>query len=284
MYHKFASRKLSDLYMPVILLAFMVLPDMCAAAGVFKQFSAPAGGNLQAGRMQPMDEQVRLARGVFLIAKKSMPDPNFAGTVLLITEYEETGTVGLVLNRPLDRPAQEVLPELRELVPEDFNIFLGGPVRLDSLRLLVQTETDLDGYHSVVGNVFQITDLRGVRSLLERELGQFRIRLYAGYAGWYPGQLEREMLRGDWLLARADTSLVFTDEPASLWEKLIEEEDMQWVQLNEESPPATRPTPSFRRKPESSEILCRLTGDPLSHWMPGQARHDERVYIKISYK
>lgn len=237
MYHKFASMKLLCdlyLYMPVILLAFMILPDMCIAAGDFKQFGAPGGGNLQAGRMQPVDEQVRLARGVFLIAKKSMPDPNFAGTVLLITEYEETGTVGLVLNRPLDKPAQEVLPELRELVPAgDFNIFLGGPVRLDSLRLLIQTETDLHGYHSVVGNVFQITDLQGVRSLLERELGQFRIRLYAGYAGWYPGQLEREMLRGDWLLTRVDISLIFTDEPASLWERLIEQEDMQWVNREE---------------------------------------------------
>lgn len=233
MYHKFASMKLSDLYIPVFLLAFMIVPDMRVAAGDFKQFGAPGGGNLQAGRMQPVDEQVRLARGVFLIAKKSMPDPNFAGTVLLITVYDETGTVGLVLNRPLDKPAQEVLPELRELVPGDFNVHLGGPVRLDSLRLLVQTETDLGADNYVVGNVFQITDLQGVRGLLERELGQFRVRLYAGYAGWYPGQLEREMLRGDWLLTRADISLIFTDDPASLWERLIEQEDMQWVNREE---------------------------------------------------
>ena len=57
------------------------------------------------------------------------------------------------------------------------------------------------------------------------------MRLYAGYAGWYPGQLEREMLRGDWLLTKADTSLIFSEDPASLWEKLIEQEDMQWVQF-----------------------------------------------------
>lgn len=235
MYHKFASRKLSggsDLYMTVILLALVILPDTSIAAGNSRQLAAPSGEHPAALRTQEMDEQVRLARGVFLIAKKSMPDPNFAGTVLLITEYEESGTVGLVLNRPLDKPAHEVLPELKELDPGSSTLFLGGPVRLNSLRILVQTETDLGEYHSVVGNVFQITDLEGVRSLLDRELGQFRIRLYAGYAGWYPGQLEREMLRGDWLLSRADTSLIFTDDPASLWEKLLEEEDMQWVQLN----------------------------------------------------
>ena len=229
MYHKFAFRKLPDLYLAVILLALAMLPDMSIAAGNARQLAAPASGHPGAVRTQEMDEQVRLARGVFLIAKKSMPDPNFAGTVLLITEYEDTGTVGLVLNRPLDKPAHDILPELKDLDPGPFNLFQGGPVRLNSLRLLVQTDADLGAFHAVVGNVFQISDRQGVRSLLDRELGQFRIRLYAGYAGWYPGQLEREMLRGDWLLARADTSLIFTDDPASLWDKLIREEDMQWV-------------------------------------------------------
>ena len=230
MYHKFASRKLPDPYLTVILLALAILPDMSTAAGNARQLAAPEGGHPTALRTQEMDEQVRIERGVFLIAKKSMPDPNFAGTVLLITEYEDTGTVGLVLNRPLDKPAHEILPELEELDPGSFNLFLGGPVRLNSLRLLVQTETDLGDYHSVIGNVFQITDLKGVQNLLERDPGGLRIRLYAGYAGWFPGQLERELLRGDWLLSRADADLIFTDEPASLWEKLIEQMDMQWVQ------------------------------------------------------
>ena len=222
-----------NLHTPVMLLALVLLPGTSVGAGDVERFGALSGGNLQTGRMQPMNEQVRLARGVFLIAKKSMPDPNFAGTVLLITEYEDTGTVGLVLNRPLDKSARDILPELKELDPGSLRLFQGGPVRLNSLRLLVQTETDLGDYHSVVGNIFQITDLQGVRSLLEREDAQFRIRVYAGYAGWFPGQLEREMLRGDWLLSRADTSLIFTDDPASLWERLIEQMDMQWVSRNQ---------------------------------------------------
>ena len=260
MYHKFASRK-PDLYLTVILLALAILPDMSTADGNARQLAAPDGGHPAPLRTQEMDEQVRLARGVFLIAKKSMPDPNFAGTVLLITEYEDTGTVGLVLNRPLDKPAHEILPELEELDPGSFNLFLGGPVRLNSLRLLVQTETDLGDHHSVIGNVFQITDLKGVQNLLERDPGRLRIRLYAGYAGWFPGQLERELLRGDWLLSRADTDLIFTDEPASLWEKLLEEEDMQWVQLNEESPPATHHSTGFRVKPGQIGRTADLHGD-----------------------
>ena len=236
MYHKFASSKLPGglyLYMAVIFAVLAMAPGESLAAGSFKQIAATTGGHPPPLLTQQENEQVRLARGVFLIAKKSMPDPNFAGTVLLITQYEDTGTVGLVLNRPLDRSALDILPELKELGPDSSRLFLGGPVRLNSLRILVQTDADLGDYHSVVGNIFQIDDLRGVRSLLGRELGQLRIRLYAGYAGWYPGQLEREMLRGDWHLARADTSLIFTDDPESLWEKLIEQEDVQWVSREE---------------------------------------------------
>ena len=181
-----------------------------------------------------INEQVRLARGVFLIAKKSMTDPNFAKTVLLITQYEETGTVGLVLNRPLDKPAVDILPQLQDLELDSYNLYLGGPVRLNSLRLLVHAETDLGDYYHVIDGVFQIDDLRGVRQLLGQQKGQFRIRLYAGYAGWFPGQLERELMRGDWHLSRADSALIFTDDTASLWERLIEQMDMQWVELNYE--------------------------------------------------
>ena len=170
-----------------------------------------------------INEQTRLSRGVFLIAKKSMTDPNFAKTVLLITEYEETGTVGLVLNRPLDKPAREILPQLEDLELDSYNLYLGGPVRLNSLRLLVHAETGLGDYYHVVDSVFQIDDLRGVRQLLERQQGQFRIRLYAGYAGWFPGQLEQELLRGDWHLSRADSALLFSDDTASLWERLIDQ-------------------------------------------------------------
>ena len=232
MYHKFAFGKLPGglyLCMAVILPVLAMAPDAGMAGGSFKQFAAASGARPAARPTQQGDGQVRLARGVFLVARESMPDPNFARTVLLITEYRDTGTVGLVLNRPLDRSALDILPELKQLDPAASQLYLGGPVRLNSLRLLVRTDADLGDYPSVIGNVFQIDDLQGMRSLLGREPGQFRVRLYAGYAGWYPGQLEREMLRGDWLLARADAALIFTDDPASLWEKLIEEEDTQWV-------------------------------------------------------
>ena len=187
-----------------------------------------------------VNEQVRLARGVILIAKKSMTEPNFAKTVLLITEYDDTGTLGLVLNRPLEKLAVEILPQLQELELDSLNLYLGGPVRLNSLRLLVQTGLDLGEDYQVIDNVFQITDLQGVRHLLlQQGMGQFSLRLYAGYAGWYPGQLEKELLRGDWHLSRVDAAMIFTDDPVSLWERLIEQMDMQWVSRDKEKAPGS---------------------------------------------
>ena len=261
MYHKFADtmlpgRKARRIW--AVFLTYLLLPGLSmnipaaesgrltiASGTELDAHRAPAGCAPGMGRITRQAEnyslkqetpginnQVRLARGVLLVAQESMVDPNFSNTVLLITEYEDTGTVGLVLNRPLENPAVEILPQLQELGLDSYNLYLGGPVRLNSLRLLVQAEAGLDDYYRVVGNIFQVTDLRGVQNLLKQEKGQFRIRLYAGYAGWFPGQLERELLRGGWHLYRSDTSLVFTDDPASLWERLIEQMDMQWVELN----------------------------------------------------
>ena len=118
---------------------------------------------------------------------------------------------------------------MKEFNIDPLNLYLGGPVRFNSLRLLVQTDMDLDEHYHVFDNVFQITDFPGIERLLNQEARQFRTRLYAGYAGWFPGQLERELLRGDWHLSRADTAMIFMDNPETLWEKLIDRIDMQWV-------------------------------------------------------
>ncbi len=234
MYHKFTGTILPGRKLRRVVAAFLVF---LLLPGVSMVIQAEQAGHLmrQADyyslkqETPGINQQVRLARGVLLVARKSMTDPNFSNTVLLITEYEETGTVGLVLNRPLDNPAAEILPQLKDLGLASYNLYLGGPVRLSSLRLLVQSDAGLDGHYHVVDNIFQISDLRGVRDLLEQETGQFRVRLYAGYAGWYPGQLEQELLREGWHLFSSDNSLVFTDDPASLWERLIDQIEMQWV-------------------------------------------------------
>ena len=243
MYHKITDMMGKKVrYALTLLLVFIFLPGLTlnVRAGDVRQFIHPADSYSLNKEAPGIDQRVRLARGVILIAKKSMTDPNFAKTVLLITEYEETGTVGLILNRPLEKPVVEILPQLQELVLDSLNLHLGGPVRLNSLRLLVQTGMDLGESYHVVDDVFQITDLQGVQHLLKRKRGEFRTRLYAGYAGWHPGQLEQELLRGDWHLSRLDTALIFTDDPASLWETLIEQMDMQWVSRDKDKSARSR--------------------------------------------
>lgn len=235
MYHNFAPAILPGKharYASATLLLFILAPvlNKNVQAEESGQFIRTTGNYSRVQDTPGINQQVRLARGVFLIAKKSITDPNFANSVLLITEYEETGTVGLILNRPLDKAAVEILPQLQELGLDSVNLYLGGPVRLNSLRLLVHSDAGLDDYYRVVDNIFQIDDLRGVENLLKQNTGQLRLRLYAGYAGWSPGQLEKELLRGDWHLHRPDTGMVFTDDPDSLWERLIEQMDMQWVE------------------------------------------------------
>jgi putative transcriptional regulator len=169
-------------------------------------------------------------RGVLLIAERKLQDPNFSRSVVLITHFDETGTAGLILNRPLPVPAAEVLPPLAPIEPEPGGLFLGGPVGVDTLQLLVRTEADLGPESRIVDGVHLVTGVDRFQDLVDGRIQTKALRLYAGYAGWGPGQLESELLRGDWILWASDADTIFSPEPARLWPELIGRASEQWVQ------------------------------------------------------
>jgi putative transcriptional regulator len=130
----------------------------------------------------------------------------------------ENGAFGLVVNRPTGVPADQVHPGLTDMpaAPET-RVYFGGPVESGSLFALIQGPEPIEGARSVIENVVVTSDLSAVVAAARR--GD-RFRLYAGYAGWAPGQLESELRRGDWVIAEADSRSVFSEEPGRLWERL----------------------------------------------------------------
>ncbi len=162
-------------------------------------------------------------RGQLLIAGPSLRDPNFFRTVVLIVEHNDDGALGLVLNRPSESTAADVVPELDELLDgdseDDSALLVGGPVAPDSVIVLAEFE-DPDraavisfGRIGVVG--VSTGDGAAPPELLHR-------RAFAGHAGWGPGQLDAELDRGDWILEAARAEDAFTGEPEALWERVLE--------------------------------------------------------------
>src|SRR5439155_4584609 len=134
-------------------------------------------------------------RGKLLIASPTLVDPNFARTVVFITEHNEEGAMGIVLNRPSDTSVESVVEELAEIAGGE-PIYVGGPVQPEALVLLAEFANLEAAAWIVVADV-------GLASadvdLDELAASVRRGRVYAGYSGWGAGQLEAEMEIDSWI-------------------------------------------------------------------------------------
>ena len=130
-------------------------------------------------------------RGRLLIASPVLVDPNFHRTVVLIAEHTEDGAMGLVLNRPAETLVADAVPDLTDLADSGAPVYVGGPVASDSVIVLAEFDEPslagvlLDGDLGFVGSGGE--DLGAVAG------GVRRARVFAGHAGWGPGQLEGEL-------------------------------------------------------------------------------------------
>jgi putative transcriptional regulator len=161
-----------------------------------------------------MDESLR---GKLLIASPALVDPNFARTVVLITEHTEEGAMGVVLNRPSETSVEEVAPELAAVVDEE-PVFIGGPVQPQALVVLAEFSDPEAAAWIVVADVgFVAAQTDGER--LERAVR--RGRVYAGYSGWGESQLEGELAEEAWIVEPPMASELFPDDPGTLWQDVL---------------------------------------------------------------
>jgi putative transcriptional regulator len=161
-----------------------------------------------------MDDSLR---GKLLIASPALADPNFARGVVLITEHNEEGALGIVLNRPSETGVGEVAPELGDLVSDE-PVFIGGPVQPQALVVLAEFNDPEAAAWIVVADVgFVSADVDQV------DLGRAirRGRVYAGYSGWGAGQLEGELAEDAWIVEPPMPAELFPDDPLALWQSVL---------------------------------------------------------------
>ncbi len=157
------------------------------------------------------------ATGKFLVAAEELQGDYFGKTVVLLLQYDATGAMGLVINRPTDVTPDELLNEPDVLSGYDGTLYWGGPVQMTSLRALARSDTPPAGGRSVVDDVYllPIDDALTVGAVDTDSL-----RLFIGYAGWAPGQLERELAGRSWHVVSASADLVFAENPRVIWQRL----------------------------------------------------------------
>jgi putative transcriptional regulator len=164
--------------------------------------------------------------GRLLVATPLLGDPNFRRTVILIVEDEpEEGTLGVVLNRPTEVEVGQVLESWTDLVTGPSVVFRGGPVSPNSALALALARGDDEplGWRSLEGSNLMsrigLVDLEAPPELLVGGIASLRV--FAGYAGWGPGQLQAEIEEGAWYVLAGEPTDAFLAEPERLWPEVL---------------------------------------------------------------
>jgi putative transcriptional regulator len=158
---------------------------------------------------------------LLLIAKPGLPDPNFSETVVLVTQSVNADTVGVVLNRPISLHLEELAPQLPGAARYKQPLHAGGPVMRQVIVALFRSEDapKAAAFH-VLKNLYLSMHPANISALLEQP-GQ-RFRLFAGFSGWAPGQLESEMRSDTWYVLPAREELLFRKDTSGMWRELVE--------------------------------------------------------------
>jgi putative transcriptional regulator len=156
-------------------------------------------------------------KGHLLIAGPGLVDPNFWRAVVLVGEHSEEGALGVVLNRSSETPVAEAVPELALLADDIGAVHVGGPVQPSAVVVLADFVDASDAQSLVLETIgFLPSEVDPIA------LGELRrARVYVGYSGWGPGQLDGELEEGSWIVEPARPEDVFTNDPDGLWSAVL---------------------------------------------------------------
>lgn len=169
--------------------------------------------------------------GRLLVASPTLLDPTFDETVILMLEHDASGALGLVLNRPSELAVADATRPWAMHTSEPRLVFDGGPVQREAafcLALVATYETPPVGFQPVVGRL----------GLADLEIDPFDLavdvvgsRVFRGYAGWSPGQLERELREEAWFVVDASPADALTGDPETLWSAVLARQrgPLAWV-------------------------------------------------------
>ncbi len=159
-------------------------------------------------------------KSIFLVARRNLPDPNFRESVVLVTHHGGQAPIGLIVNRRTGVPLSRIFPGIDRLKDGRDKLFFGGPVKSQELVAMFRAKSRPADSIEVLEGVYLSTDRELMREMLGRDPPVEGLRIFAGFSAWAPRQLESEIERGDWHLARADAGTAFEGQTETLWEKL----------------------------------------------------------------
>lgn len=183
---------------------------------------------------EPALAQTETARTFLLVAQPDMLDPNFSRTVVLVTRPEDSGPLGVILNRPTNVQLRELYPERTELAGRDDLVFFGGPVQPDALLFAFRSAAKPPKGLAVTGDIYISGFSEVLDELLKHPENAHEQRFFAGYAGWAQGQLEFEIERGGWYTLPLDVDAIFKMNPLTIYDDLVKRATVRRIETKRE--------------------------------------------------
>lgn len=181
-----------------------MLPGLCVLLTLVLPRVTPAGD------AQPMT-------AILITAKAELRDPFFADSVVLVLNNLGPAPLGVVINRPTPLPVAQLFPDLKRLAELHDHVYFGGPVEFGSVWFVFRAAKPPDHAVRACDGVYVSSSRKLLLQLLARDKPMDGLRIFAGHSGWGPGQLESEIARGDWTLARAEPDVIFGSKSEHPW-------------------------------------------------------------------
>lgn len=157
--------------------------------------------------------------GRLLVSEPFLNDQYFRRSVVLLSEHNDNGTTGFILNKPTQIKLNQALEDFPEF---NAQIFFGGPVQTDSLHYLHRLGNKLPESKEIIPGIFWGGDFEILKLLIDaKEITPDQIRFFVGYSGWAPKQLANEIKIKSWILAQASPKFTFFDKPGNLWADVL---------------------------------------------------------------
>jgi len=172
--------------------------------------------------MSSKKSNIRPAVGRILISEPALNDFYFSRSVVLLANHnEQEGSLGLILNKPINLKLNEVVQEFPSV---EFPLYLGGPVHPERLFFLHTLGKKINGSILVVDGLYWGGDIGRLMELIDlRVVKPEDVKFFIGYSGWDPGQLDRELKENSWIVSQCSKELVMKDKPEKLWGSILKE-------------------------------------------------------------
>ena len=170
---------------------------------------------------------LNIATGNVLISEPFMNDFHFRRSVILIIDHNEEGSLGVIFNKRLTIPFNEIVQGFPEFKAD---VYLGGPVETDRIFFIHTIGEMIPDSYKISDGLYWSGNVNALKAMIKMDLIKpHEVRFYVGYAGWEGGQLRNELKANTWLVGKFSSKQLLTTIPGKMWKNFVKQRGKRYM-------------------------------------------------------